>query len=77
MEGSLSLEVLKECVDVALRIWLMGMVGMGWQLDWMTSVGFFSLNVCDSTDALRQQSPNSWQTPEEHSYFCNPGSVSL
>ena len=30
-----SSEVFQSCVDVALRTWSVGMVGMGWQLDWV------------------------------------------
>ena len=30
---SLSLEVFERCGDVALRTWSVGMVGMGWWLD--------------------------------------------
>ena len=30
-----SLEVFQSHVDVALRTWSVGMVGVGWQLDWV------------------------------------------
>lgn len=53
------------------------MVRIGWQLHWMIFVGLSSLNGCDSTDALRQESSSSWQTPEEHSHFCDPSPVLL
>ena len=33
-----SLEVFQSHVDVALRMWSVGMVGMGWRLDWVIYV---------------------------------------
>ena len=42
-----SLEVFQSRVDVALRTWSVGTVGMGWRLDWMTLEVFYNLN--DST----------------------------
>ena len=47
VEGSPSPEVLQIRVDVALRTWSVGTVGMGWRLDWMTLEVFYNLN--DST----------------------------
>jgi len=39
-----SLEVFQSCVDVALRTWSVGMVGMGWWLDWVILEVFFICN---------------------------------
>ena len=41
---SLSLEVFQSRVDVALRTWSVGMVGMGWRLDQVILEVFSSLN---------------------------------
>ena len=42
--GSPSLEVLQSRVDVALRTWSVGTVGMGWWLDQVILVVFSNLN---------------------------------
>ena len=39
-----SLEVFQNCVDVALRTWSVGMVGVGWLLDRVNLEIFSSLN---------------------------------
>ena len=39
-----SLEVFQSRVDVALRMWSVGMVGMGWQLDQVILEVFPNLN---------------------------------
>ena len=39
-----SLEVFQSRVDVALRMWSVGMVGMGWQLDQVILELFSNLN---------------------------------
>ena len=41
---SQSLEVFQSCVDVALRTWSVGMVGMGWQLALVILKVFSNLN---------------------------------
>ena len=42
--GVTSLEVFQNRVDVALRTWSVGMVGMGWRLDWVILEVFSNLN---------------------------------
>ena len=39
-----SLEVFQSRVDVALRTWSVGMVGVAWQLDWVILQVFANLN---------------------------------
>jgi len=39
-----SLKVFQSRVDVALRTWSVGMVGMGWWLDWVILEVFFICN---------------------------------
>ena len=40
-----SLEVFQSHVDVALRTWSVGMVGVGWQLDWVILDIFSTLTM--------------------------------
>ena len=41
-----SLEVFQSRVDVALRTWSVGMVGMGWWLDWVILEVLSNLSNC-------------------------------
>jgi len=59
-----SLEVFQSRVDVALRTWSGGMVGMGWRLDRMILELFSNLNDSMSLCEARQQdtgwNPHPW-----------------